>query len=87
LNRWYVDGVVRTLCNTRVGPCATVLLLALWATCAPCTRPGVATTAHATAAAAAAAACRHYMAQLDDRDQLARRVTELKKQEEKLVIR
>ncbi|KAF6255665.1 hypothetical protein COO60DRAFT_1627449 [Scenedesmus sp. NREL 46B-D3] len=33
------------------------------------------------------AAYRHYMAQLDDRDQLARRVAELKKQEERLVLR
>lgn len=41
----------------------------------------------AAGAWAGTAAYRHYMAQLDDRDQLARRVAELKKQEEKLVLR
>ncbi|WIA21152.1 hypothetical protein OEZ85_005462 [Tetradesmus obliquus] len=41
----------------------------------------------AAGAWAGSAAYRHYMAQLDDRDQLARRVAELKKQEEKLVLR
>jgi hypothetical protein len=30
---------------------------------------------------------RHYMAQLDDRDKLARRVAELQRQEEKLLLR
>jgi hypothetical protein len=41
----------------------------------------------AAGAWAGSAAYRHYMAQLDDREQLARRVAELKKQEEKLVLR
>uniref|UniRef100_A0A383W6N0 Uncharacterized protein n=1 Tax=Tetradesmus obliquus TaxID=3088 RepID=A0A383W6N0_TETOB len=41
----------------------------------------------AAGAWAGSAAYKHYMAQLDDRDQLARRVAELKKQEEKLVLR
>jgi hypothetical protein len=41
----------------------------------------------AAGAWAGSAAYRHYMAQLDDRDQLARRVAELKKQEEKLLLR